>query len=124
MTIETRITQLLGDVSLTALVGTRAGPVNAGESPALPYLFWQRVSSEPTETHAEPTTLEAIRVQFTAVASTYASACSIRRALRAVMESANSPIIYNNSTDIGRDDSVGGGAYAVSADFTFWHVDA
>jgi hypothetical protein len=124
VTIEARIAELLGDASLTALVGTRAGPVNAGESPALPYIVWQRVSADPVASHTEATTLEEIRVQFTCVASTYASACQIRRTLRTVLEAASGPITYEGATDIGRDDGLSGGIYAVSADFAFWHEDA
>jgi hypothetical protein len=124
MTLEARIVQLLGDASLTALVGTRAGPVNAGEAPALPYIVWQRVSAAPVDSHTEATTLEEIRVQFTVVAAGYAEACTIRRTMRTVLEAATGPVLYEGATDIGRDDGLAGGIYAVSADFAFWHIDS
>lgn len=124
MTFEARIASYLAHSSITALVGTRAGPVSAGEQPDLPYVAWQRISTTPDETHDVGSTLEEIVVQFSIFASTYASAVTIRRALRSVIEGNHSAgaATYSNAQDLGVDDSLP--AYGISCDFTVWHDDS
>lgn len=123
MTFETRITSLLSDSAITALVSTRAGPVTGGQQTALPYLVWQRISTVPVEDHGAGTTLEEITIQVSCFASTYAGAVAIRRAVRSVFEANHTegPITYSNAQDLGFDDSLP--AFAVSCDFSVWHDD-
>ena len=124
MTFEARMAAWMADSAITALVSTRAYPINAGEQPALPYLIWQRISTAPTEDHEVGTTPEEIGIQVTCFASTHAGAVAIRRAVRSVIEGnhADGPATYSQAQDIGHDDDRR--AYAVSCDFSVWHDDA
>lgn len=121
MTFEQRMQAFFANASITALVGTRAFAVNAGQGVALPYVVWSRVASAPANSHDAVAQLEEHTVQVTAIAATHAQACQVRRAVRSVIEGnhADGPAVYAGSQDIFSDDK---NAYAVSCDFSIWHA--
>lgn len=125
MTFEARMAAYLADSTITALVSTRAYAVSGGEQVALPYLVWQRIASDGTDTHDEDDAkLEEITVQVSCFASTHAAAVALRRAVRAVIarNDAAGPATASNLQDLGHDDDRR--AFGVSIDFAIWHDDS
>ncbi len=123
MTIEARMAAFLTHASITALVSSRTYAVNSGPSPTMPYIVWQRVSSERQQSHDAIAGLEAASVQVTCIATTHASATAIRAAVVAVIEGNHSggPATCENMTDIEVSDELT--AYATAADFRIWNSD-
>lgn len=125
MTFEARMAANFANAAIVALVSTRAYPVDAGPSRALPYLTWRRIASSPEDTHDEQNpSLEEITIQVDFFAATHESATTLRRTVRTVLlaDTTEGAVTRSNATDLGHDDNLR--SYAVSEDFTFWHNDA
>lgn len=125
MTAEQNVYTILSSTAaVTALVGNRIYPVEAPSSAALPYLVYQRISTEPTTTHeqnnaAEATHLDGVHIQMTAIASTLLSAISIIfQARLAVERSAGMMAVWTDERSIPRDEAAQ--AFGHSGDFLFW----
>lgn len=116
MTFEARMAALFADSRITALVGARSYPVITSQRPSGDYIYWQRISSSPAVTHDPVAGLTSIGVQVTCIATSYAEACAIRRAVKAVIEPSSSD--HSNETSLFSDDI---NQFAESIDFTIYH---
>jgi len=78
MTIEAAINATLAAHSgITAIVGTKIYPGNAGQDATLPWLVFRNVSDNPAHVLGGLPTLTEARFEFTAYAATYKQAAEI-----------------------------------------------
>lgn len=104
--IYSRLTAVSG---LANLVGNSVFPLNAPQGQALPYIVWQKIDSEPIETHIEQNS-EADsfnRVQFTVFASDYDRLSEICAELIEALDGFavldNHPASFDSDRDIPSD---------------------
>lgn len=119
MTFEARMAALFADSRITALVGARTYPVQAGQRPSGNYILWQRISSTPAVTHDDIAGLTAYGIQVTCIAGTFAEACAIRETVKEVIEPES--VDHSNETSLFSDDI---NQFAESIDFTIYHDKA
>lgn len=76
---------LSANAGVTALISTRIYPTVIPQDVALPAVAYQRISTRPLHTQGNPATIARIRVQTTALATTYAQAKSVAAAVKAAL---------------------------------------
>lgn len=83
MSIESTIySQLVADVGVKAIIGSRAFPVVADAKSALPLLIYRRVSTEPNTALDGIRPTDSARIQVDCVAATYQAAKALADAVR------------------------------------------
>lgn len=86
-TIEEALrTVLIGNVGVSALVGTRVYPVVAPQGASLPAVVYQRISANRQHHLQGPSGLTQVRMQFTAIATTYSAMKALANALRQALD--------------------------------------
>jgi hypothetical protein len=88
MTLEQALrTRLAAYTNLTTLVGTRIYPLRLAQSPTLPAVTYQRISTVPVQAlSAAASAMIRTRMQVTAWATTYAGAQSVAAQIRACLD--------------------------------------
>ncbi|NBS67650.1 DUF3168 domain-containing protein [bacterium] len=74
--------RLIGDATLTGLIGTRIYPGKAPQDPTLPYVVYHRISTTRTPTLNGPTLVPETRIQLDIIATSQASAELVATAIR------------------------------------------
>ena len=74
--------RLIGDATLTGLIGTRIYPGKAPQDPTLPYVVYHRISPTRTPTLNGPTLVPETRIQLDIIATSQASAELVATAIR------------------------------------------
>lgn len=72
--------------ALTALIGDRVYPITAPQAVSLPYMTFQRVSTQPTHDLSGPDPLSKCRVQFDCYGEQPLGAKQVSEALRALID--------------------------------------
>ena len=81
------IKHILGNTAgVTAIVGTKSHAGRAPQETALPYVVFDIVSVEPTDSKTRPSSLDRIRVQVDCYATTYAGAEALNDAVRSALD--------------------------------------
>ncbi len=114
---------LAATADVTNLCGQRIYPDEAPTGTALPYLVFQRISTDPAVTHeqmsAGTSRLDGCRIQLTAIAASPAAANALLYAARVAVESSSGlQAIWLDERSIGRED--GAQAHGRSGDFLVW----
>lgn len=79
------VTLVTEDAAVAALIGTRMYPALIPQDAVLPALAYQQISEPGLYSHEGDVGLMVVRMQFTAQATSYASARAVLDALRAVL---------------------------------------
>jgi len=79
-------TRLTTHAGLSALIGTRAYPLQAPQNAATPFLVYQRVSAQRISAMGNDTGLARGRFQVSCFASTYSSAKDVAAQARAALQ--------------------------------------
>lgn len=74
--------RLIGDATLTGLIGARIYPGKAPQDPTLPYVVYHRISTTRTPTLNGPTLVPETRIQMDIIATSQASAELVATAIR------------------------------------------
>lgn len=75
---------------MSALVGSRIYPLRLPERPTLPAIRYQRISTDPADSHSGSSGLEHVRVQLGVHAATYASAEAVAAAIKTALDAVGS----------------------------------
>lgn len=95
--------------ALSAIVGARIYPVRPSDGQPMPFILWQRISTDPWTTACERTDPgdATVRVQFTVFAGSYDHLDAIAEALVDALDSvpvlAGHPATYDDEQDIPSD---------------------
>lgn len=114
--IETTLyTVLSTDTAVSNIVSTRIYPLIAPQDSAMPAVVYQRVSTVPVNSLAGDSGLDAVRIQISCWASTYAGAKSLAVAVK------NAVLTMNAITEMEMDDMEDETRlYRVILDFRIW----
>jgi hypothetical protein len=121
--IETELAAWLEDGELG--IGDRVFPLTLPQGATLPAIVYQRVSPRSTSTHDGAGGVVSPRFQFKCWASTYAAACALRVALKALLVgNAHGTIssVHEAGTEMDDRDEVTGGWVAL-VDLFITHVE-
>lgn len=124
MTAEQSVYEALSGASgVVALTDSRIFPDEAPAGVILPYLVYQRISTDPDVTHDQheesASRLDGCRLQITAVAATHLACSSIIYQCRLALErTAALKTIWLDERSVGRED--GTDANGRQADFLVW----
>ena len=81
------IKYILGNTAgVTAIVGTKSHAGRAPQETAAPYVVFDIVSVEPTDSKTRPSSVDAVRVQVDCYATTYAGVEALNDAVRAALD--------------------------------------
>lgn len=115
---------LAATAGVTDLVGDRIFPIEAPGGTALPYLVFQRISTEPAITHdqndaTKATHLDGCHFQVTAIGATLLSAVGVIYQVRRALEySSGLQAVWTDERSLPRNDEAQ--AFGHSADFLVW----
>jgi hypothetical protein len=101
---------LVGDTSVTAIIGSRIYPVLAPASAALPFVTWRRSGIERGQTLSGPVGLPRVSVEYSIYGATYEQARSAADAMRVVLDgyggTADNTTVRQTSLEDESDDFV------------------
>ena len=115
---------LVATADVTALCGTRLYPDEAPTNPTLPYVVFQRISTQADVTHEQmdasvATHLDGCLFQITAIGATQLACLSLLYQIRLALEhSAGLSAIWRDERTISREE--GAQANGRAADFLVW----
>lgn len=121
-------TVLVATSGLTNLVGMRIYPDEGPSNATLPFLVYQRISTEPSVTHDQmdasvASSLDGCRFQITAIAETASAALAVIYQARLALErSAGLSAIWMDERSISRDEEAL--SHGRAADFLVWKIPA
>ena len=72
---------------VTAIISTKSHAGRAPQETALPYVVFDIVSVEPTDSKTRPSSVDAVRVQIDCYATTYAGVEALNDAVRSALDS-------------------------------------
>lgn len=107
---------------LVVLIGTKIYPVVAPQSAIMPYVVWQKVASDPANTHGEQSSeADSLnQVQFTVLAATHDSLEAVCAALIAAFEGVK--VLTNHAANLEGEQDLSSevpNAFLRGIDFTF-----
>lgn len=114
---------LTGASAVTALVGTRIYPDEAPPNPTVPYVVYQRISTDPSVTHDQSSAsskhLDGVRMQVTVLAASQLACLGVLHQVRLATE-RNSTLkaIWLDERSVPRDDAAQ--VHGRQADFLVW----
>lgn len=122
MSVESQVyTAVQGNGSVAALVSDRVYPAKAPAGAALPYVTFQRISTQPTTTHGETSTMDRVSIQFSCWAATYSAAHDLAAAVRTALENTTlgggAKAIFEDDGDLPSLDET---TFGRRLDFAFW----
>ena len=71
---------------VTAIIGTKSHAGRAPQETAAPYVVFDIVSVEPTDSKTRPSSVDAVRVQIDCYATTYAGVEALNDAVRSALD--------------------------------------
>ena len=85
--VTTAIKYILNNTAgVTAIISTKSYAGRAPQETALPYVVFDIVSVEPTDSKTRPSSVDAVRVQVDCYATTYAGVEALNDAVRAALD--------------------------------------
>lgn len=119
MTAETEArAAVVAAAGVTALVGTRVYPMKLRQGATLPAVTYQRAGTAPVNSMSGDTSsLDQVRIQYDAYASTHGAAEEVTTAIRAALRS-NPRFVYIDERDFDYDDETA--TYRRMIEFYIW----
>lgn len=77
---------MVGDATLTALIGTRVYPVIAPATASLPFVTWRRAGIQRSQTLGNPLGVPRLSVEYSIYAATYETCRSVADRMRVVLD--------------------------------------